>query len=168
MTVRYYPDVPAEIIEAVRPILDRWSHLAPAWCHDLRVCYSSESAGTTLCSIGISPEYRNAALTVYPAWLTEDPEKREAAIRHELIHIALEPTVAFVSDALKRLLPKDERLREWLRDKWRQAFEGSVCDLEAAFSRTAEGQAITATSNDGDRPPTSRTAPRIEVGRGSR
>lgn len=134
--VEYDPKVPAEIERAVNPIVQRWLHLLPTWCHDLYVMY--DAASINMGEMGSDHEYRRATLVIGPEWLKEHEVGRDEVVRHEFCHVPLHPLTAWTKAMIDRLAADDERLAEWLRSEWQERLEAATCDVEMALRRTRE------------------------------
>ena len=128
-----YVDVPREAKDALKPHLKRWGHLIPSWCHELTVAWKpldEDAEAQVECEI----EYRRATLTVNPTWLHESEAARAIVIRHELLHLVLEPMALFTQEMLKRCVADDSAFSGWIQDQWRICYEGTVEDFARALS----------------------------------
>lgn len=119
---------PRELRSAVEPLLDRWLHLLPTWCHSLVVAYDSECDDVANCLA--EHEYRGARITIGGNWLRQPTYERESIIVHELLHVPLVVLTEWTKDLVHRLVGDDERLRDWLLSEWQERFEAVTCDLE--------------------------------------
>lgn len=134
--VEYDPKVPPEIQTAAEPMIRRWLHLLPTWCHDLYVMY--DAASGNIAEMGSDHEYRRATLVIGPEWLKDHPGGRHEAVRHEFCHVPLHPLTAWTKAMIDRLAAEDERLAAWLLSEWQERIEGATCDVEMALRRTRE------------------------------
>lgn len=75
----------------VTKIVEKWRRrlFLHEWFVD--VSYAKEDIrcdgpGEVVASIESDPVYKNAEITIYPAWFTRSPKRRELALVHELCH----------------------------------------------------------------------------------
>ena len=129
MTVLVWDEkCPPEIRAAVEPLIERWRHIIPTWCHSLWIAYNADTDNCMECEA--HPEYRWAKIHVGGSWLRQPGHERESAVVHELVHIPLKVLTDWTKDLVFRLSGDDERLRDWLLSEWQERLEGVTCDLE--------------------------------------
>jgi hypothetical protein len=127
--------LPAEIRDAVRPYLLNYLWILPSWVHLLHVGYTvvdADSPGTTA-EMKSAPSYRQATLTVYAAWLSESPTRRERIILHELIHPTYAPVLIATNDAVKAIIATSTPGYAIVAESLRSTSEGATVDLERAL-----------------------------------
>lgn len=129
-----YLSVPKEAKAAIRPHVERWRHLIPTWCHDVTFRWEKTEGVGDVAEVECSVEYRMATVTIDPSWLDTDEAERDSIIRHELLHLALEPLAVFVEEMLSRCVADDSVFRDWTKDELRRRYEGAVVDLAKALS----------------------------------
>lgn len=137
MSVRYdlHPNLPAEVRDAVLPILVANEHILPTWCRVLIVKWSrtrSERKTAALCDW--EHKYRRAKLTICASWLEHPPEERENVIRHELVHVAVGPLVDTFRALLEATVYDDDHMKAWAEKLLEDAMEGVTEDLTVAFA----------------------------------
>lgn len=122
-------NVPAEVADAVTPILRAWSHLVPAWVYEINLMWADEANEGAL-SITAHYEYRRADLFVHPNFISH-PERREPNLVHELMHIMTEPLLNVVCDLRDQLIERQPDLKPYVKEQIRYAVESVTCDLTA-------------------------------------
>lgn len=128
MKIDWFPDLPPEVVEAVRPALERHRRLLPPWLQTLHVKYSPENDCTACTSASV--EYRWASITFKASFLMDSPEEREDTIVHELLEVALAPVRSFTDDLIDRLLKDDDpKFHGWAEEHFMRACEGVIQDL---------------------------------------
>ena len=105
--------------------------LIPAWCQRLYIDYDAHLGDGAALQVAGHPEYRWARITVGPAALMSEPWHREEQFVHELYHLPLQPMHIVATDL--RELAEESVPRKFLRECWRRAWEGAVCDLARAY-----------------------------------
>lgn len=129
ITIRFDPEVPKEVEEAIRPLIDKWLWLLPTWAHLLYVVWTSHEASlSTTCD----EEYRKVRLYVHPGWLMGSPELRDSNVCHEFVHVAVDPLHRFGGEVID-VLEKNSALHKWATEHLRLAVERTTCDLEYAI-----------------------------------
>lgn len=131
--------VSPEEMSAIRPFLEKWHALVPAWCESVHVaCHINQPSdhGTT-CEIRTEEEYRRAHLAVFALWLSEPPEYREQSIIHELVHLYTERQRVFASDLIRLYASDNESIRNYLHEQLRKANEATTEDLMLMLVRVA-------------------------------
>lgn len=128
-------DVPPEIRAAVEPLLQRWWVMVPGWCEEFTVKYSAKRDAR----MAVSVNYRNrwALLIVTGQWLQDAPEERENSLRHELVHILVEPLTAGVRRIIEDTLEAGTPTMELCDSIFTDGMEAAVEDLARAFGRVA-------------------------------
>ena len=122
---------PAEVKAAVEPMLKKYLHLVPRWCHTIHIDYKAEAEDGTAAENATDPEYRKATITFCAAWLDETPQARRRAVLHELLHIVLAPMARFTECVLDGT--SIEGTKKILDEQWRISYEGAVEDLTTAL-----------------------------------
>lgn len=89
MIIDWMEPMPSEVRRALEPMLDRWLPLLPTWVQSLSVEYASESADVM--HVRIHYTNRWAVIGVTGSWLKYDDDERQNALRHELMHVCVEP-----------------------------------------------------------------------------
>jgi len=125
-------NLPPETREAIAPLLERWIHLAPTWCHTIYVDFSGDDERGTCLSTNVRAEYRNATVFVHPNWLLGLPHEREREVVHEILHLALHPMAVLLHDLLERLVDDESVFHGWVLEEWRRKIEEAVSDLTHA------------------------------------
>ena len=89
MIVDWMEPMPTEVRVALEPMLNRWMPLLPTWVQSLSVEYEAESANV----MHVRTHYTNrwAVIGVTGSWLKYDDTERQNALRHELVHVCVEP-----------------------------------------------------------------------------
>ena len=131
--VEWYHNVPAEVRQAVGPILKAWFPILPTWCQEFRVSYSPDDENTL--SIKVNHRNRWAVLIMTGRWLQEIPIERERALIHELVHVNMEPVAIASVRIIEDLTEKGTPLRELADSTYTEGLEGTVEDLARAFYR---------------------------------
>jgi hypothetical protein len=130
----FHGEVPEEVISACKSLLEENEHLIPSWCNKVRVYWDAEgdendnSSSLTGAYIETSYAYRNASLTICPAFLSETPEDREALIKHELLHIVSGPLITHVR-TVSEALCKDEAYSAIIEKQNQEKIESLTEDL---------------------------------------
>jgi hypothetical protein len=128
------PLVPPEIAAAAVPVIAAHRYLIPGWVHELYVVYdgaaAAEPGGHPIATMALSPEYRQATLTLCGLWLLRNQRERTDVVRHELLHLALEPMNRLAGRAIDAA---PEAVRQVLIEQWRLVLEGAVSDLTEAL-----------------------------------
>lgn len=132
--IRFDKTVPREVRDALKPILKRWRHLIPSWCHSLEIHWSDDSDDGVVARTLTQLEYRNALIQICPIWLRYPDDQREKYVVHELLHVVLAPAQDFAANLIKNVVPEDDKTREWIENEERRAFEMCVCDLQTALT----------------------------------
>ena len=123
-------NIPKEVKNALRPMVDRWSYLVPTWCHLLKFSYNTqEELVMATCA---EPKYRRAFTTVGSGWLVHGPQGRVHSLVHELLHIPWEPVTETLDTILSEYV-KDEAARNVIEAEWRNRYEAAVEDLANAL-----------------------------------
>lgn len=107
--------------------------LLPSWVENLIVDFMGPLDNRSM-SATISEEYRRVRLTVHPEWLIADMPMRRSDLRHEFIHINIEPIYRAGAQAID-LLSESPQLHKWAREELRLGVERATCDLEYALAR---------------------------------
>lgn len=124
--------VPAEARDALRPYLDAYAWLVPAWCHRVYVYWlaSDGEDGDTDAEVNPMFDYRYAKLTFYANWLAGPPERRGAVVAHELLHIVTNPLMRYIRRVAKDAFEEDEpKLFAHVEEGLRERCEGVIEDL---------------------------------------
>lgn len=125
-----FPDDSREI--ALTMIRDtEW--LLPNWVEQLIVDFVGPLDNRSM-SATISEEYRRVRLSVHPEWLIADLPTRRADLRHEFLHVNIEPLYRAGHQAIE-LLNDAPQLQRWAREELRLGVERATCDLEFALGR---------------------------------
>lgn len=115
----------------LRPLLVR----LPEWCRGLYICFDGEpdepqgDGRQAIARMVVEVEYRRAKLVLGPPWLDQTEEERVVTLRHEMMHVVVQPMVDVFHRAIAHLEEKDPRLHALLVETHRHAWEGVVCDL---------------------------------------
>lgn len=120
--IEYSQSIPDEVLDVLKPLVEKWKYLIPTWCH---VCYvnfivdgndefvASNTNGT--CST--SEKYRSAYIDIYPQFISDDKESREVTILHEILHISLDYIYEYgrkvIDAALDDCGYKDQTMQEY-------------------------------------------------------
>lgn len=132
LEVSYDSEVPAEIKEAVHPLILEAMWLLPTWLHLLRVRFTEPTQSENSMSTTASEEYRAGTLYIHPPWLMHtDPEHRLADVRHEFIHFAVEG-IYYAAQAAIKMLASDQ-VQALCIERLRIALERAVVDLEQSI-----------------------------------
>jgi hypothetical protein len=129
-TIFWLIDVPEEVQAAAAPFVDKWTTLIPTWCHTLKIGWNDEHKDCSM-TAEADVEYRMATITFNPAWLSA--RDREGDVVHELIHLQLWPMTHFTDDLIARVTNEVPWLAEFMKEQWRQRFEGVVEDIRLSL-----------------------------------
>lgn len=154
------PLVPPEVAAAALPLLEAHRALIPAWVTELYVVYDGAgpegaSGGHPIATMAMNPEYRQATLTLCGLWLLRNTRERTEVVRHELLHLALEPMNRLYRAAVAAA---PEPARDVLTEQWRVVWEGAVSDLTEMLRRLTLAdqvpplELVSATFGDGPDP----------------
>lgn len=135
--VTWREDFPPEVRSALEPMLERWGALLPTWCQDFIISYD----GTRDAQMAATINYRNrwAILRVTGLWLDNPPAERENSLRHELVHILLEPMDSVMRRIIEDTIPKDTPLAELCDSVFTDGMEAAVEDMARAIGRMHDG-----------------------------
>lgn len=140
---RYQSDIPAEILPAVRRVLEPLACLIPGWCHHVNVHYASNDPADPDADARcfVHYEYRWATIRILGAWVESDPRMRREALIHELCHLSIGPLSEWGRDTLKRLVPASdaEKFNGQLCDEHRQRVESAVQDMAHVIGGVLKG-----------------------------
>lgn len=107
--------------------------LLPNWVEQLIVDFIGPLDQRSM-SMTISEEYRRVRLSLRPEWLISDMPTRRSDLRHEFIHISIEPLYRVAAQTID-LLTDSPMLQKWAREELRLGVERATCDLEFALAR---------------------------------
>lgn len=124
-------NMPPEIKNALRPIVDEWLYLVPTWCHFLKFSYNAQGEFTMATSS--EPLYRRAFIVMGTGWLELGPNGRVHSLVHEILHISWEPVTETLESVLAECV-KDEAARNIIDREWRHRYEAAVEDLANALA----------------------------------
>lgn len=106
MKFHYDSEIPAEILPALQKYLQPLEWLVPIWCARVVIFYSAipsdEHEGAAITSSS-RYQYRDCALTFYPSFLTEDDERRQLHVIHDLLHAFSSPLADYARTSLEEL-----------------------------------------------------------------
>lgn len=143
---RWDKGIPAEVLPALRQVLEPLAWLVPGWCqrvyvywHDKDVANEHEN-GITI-STSCHYDYRYTTLNFYPSFLAQSEEEKREMAMHDLLHAFSSVLAGFASDAIERLLPKDDapKYREQVLEELRIRHESWTQDLaHCLFQKLSE------------------------------
>jgi hypothetical protein len=93
LDIKWHPQMPAEMREAIEPIVNQYYWLIPQWVYQFTISFystgndASGKATNALAQIFVNDEYRSATLEVFADWLDGDEKTRRYNIVHELVHL---------------------------------------------------------------------------------
>lgn len=127
--------VPDEVRALAEPMVQRWRHVVPTWCHELTVRWDEtpNNDADTIATMEARPSYRDATLTIGPLWLRESDAGRDGTIRHELAHLCTQALDDVFVRLLKQIKKEHPAMYADFSEQWHQALEGTTCDIAAAF-----------------------------------
>lgn len=138
--IKYATNIPPEVLTAIRPHIERWAWLIPAWMQSITIKYANdEDDGTAIATI-VNPEYRWGVMTFYPAWLEEDREVREVDVIHDLLHLSTNPIFDHACNAIKALIGEGEKAEAFFaieENRLRELHEAMVQDIAHAIQEAA-------------------------------
>ena len=134
--------VPPATRAVVAPLVRKYRFMLPGWLNALSVrCWQnqnydgeSDDAAKTVAIMKVDWEYRQAALTIYPAFNDKAPSFQDLTIAHEFGHIINAPMETWGDTFIENAVA-DEGLRAFMKDDWRRMCEGAVEDMSAAIVR---------------------------------
>lgn len=129
--VLYVQDWPEEILPAVRAAVNETAWLIPAWCNDLIVTWNP-TVDDRAADMESNFDYRNARMRICAQFIDQTEAHRVEILRHEMLHISINPLVDYCKRTIERLLPDETNraFRETIYDVMDTRNEGCVEDLE--------------------------------------
>lgn len=127
--IRYDAEVPAEIRDAIDPILREHIWILPTYIHEIYVRFTKENDLNATLSTHINEEYRKLVFYIHPPWLLSGVSVRTKNVRHEFVHALVDP-LHTVAHQLVDAASFEEKTKTWAREEIRLAVERSTCDVE--------------------------------------
>lgn len=155
-TVRILFAMPAAVKRIVKPFVARFAALLPPWLIQLTVQFDSsppplsdaiQNAGArrALAFTAYQPEYRDAVISVGPAFLDLEPWEQARIVRHEILHVSVAPLEAEAQAVLDWAVPKGgkgdgpgQRTRREFERRLHEALEGVVADLTEVYDDASD------------------------------
>lgn len=133
--VTWRKDFPPEVRTALEPMLEQWGALLPTWCQEFIVSYD----GARDAQMAATVNYRNrwVVLRVTGLWIDNANEERENSLRHEMIHVLLEPMAMAVARIIEDTVPEDTPLAKLCNSVFTDGLEATVEDMARAVGRIA-------------------------------
>ena len=133
--VTWRTDFPLEVRSALEPMLERWGALLPMWCQDFIVSYD----GSRDAQMAVTVNYRNrwVILRVTGLWIENSKEERENSLRHEMIHVLLEPMAVAVARIIEDAVPEGTPLAKLCDSVFTDGMEATAEDMARAIGRMA-------------------------------
>lgn len=139
-----YRDFPAPLRPLIESDVASMIRFAPGWLLNLSVSYRDEgSSDNTICDVNVTFAYRYATVRVYPGYFgLPDQASRRSAMRHEFVHLHLNPPFDYAIRELKRLMGDDApKYLASVKEELSALFEGAVEDISRQMSPTIEPSA---------------------------
>jgi hypothetical protein len=133
LEIRLDPEVPPEVAQAIRPLLDKHMWLAPTFVHYVYVRWNADGEGGALSST-VLEEYRRMTLWVHGDWLSNTERGRDNDVRHEFLHGASQPLYRFGQKMIE-LHDLSDKEKQLLKEDLRVAVEKVTCDLQNMLDR---------------------------------
>jgi hypothetical protein len=127
--IRYDSEVPAEIRDAIDPILREHLWILPTYLHEVYVRFTKDDDPNASLSTHIKEEYRKMVFYIHPPWLLGDTALRTKNIRHEFVHALVDPLHTVAHQLIDTGI-LEEKTKAWAREEIRLAVERSTCDVE--------------------------------------
>jgi hypothetical protein len=121
---------PAEVREAVAPLIQKHAHRLPRWCCHLSMRYGPPPAGMeeSVAVMETQFQYRHAKMLITSRFLEDNKANRERAIIHELGHVPMGAMNAWVHQLLQTWV-EDEATRDQFSQQYQDLEEGVVQDF---------------------------------------
>ena len=136
----YTPQIPKEVLSAVKETLEKYESLIPGWVKYVNVAWNPNpsEAGTSAESRG-DYAYRWAAIHLCPSFLDENEAEREDTIIHELVHVMLFPLTNYYHDLVGYLDDQPEKVRDFIRSQTIEKMESVTVDVTTSLLKTIKG-----------------------------
>lgn len=136
--IRWDGNVPKEVADALRPIVEFWQLLLPTWVQEARVVWIGAGDNGNILQAKINYKNRWAFIRVGTTFLMEPEDEREDAVLHELAHVIIEPLMVAVEVVVDSLMDdKNSPLHRLSRRTIQDAEEAAVEDMARCIRRLA-------------------------------
>jgi hypothetical protein len=130
--IKYAKDIPPEMLAAIKPYVERFSWMLPAWMQYIQVSYANDEEDNPAISTIVNHEYRWGDVTFYPCWLNADPETREVDVIHDFLHLSTNPIFNHARNTIELLMGDSEQAKVFFaieENRLRELHEGMVQDI---------------------------------------
>ena len=133
-----WEEFPDDLKDIVTPYLKKWEPLIPTWVQEFIVRFVPDLNSTLQAHIN----YRNRwfVLKITGNFLDQNEEERHNSIRHELIHLNLEPMASNVSRVIDDLSPQGSEYRSLIDSFYTDGMEAAIEDLSRGLGRLMESE----------------------------